>query len=322
MNKVLIICGPTATGKTKLGLELAEKLNAEIISADSRQVYRGMDIVTGKDLPAGRQVCPSTLIWHLQPLNYYEIDGIPVWLYDLVNPDEQFNVSFWKEAADMVINDISLRNKLPIIVGGTGLYIKSLTADLKNISIPSDPGLRSRLQKLSVAGLFNYLNSINSRRAALLNNSDRHNPRRLERAIEIELFKTPSPQLWRGVGGEVAARPDILILGLTAPLPFLLSKIDTRIGDRIQNGAADETKQLLTRYSPNLPSFSSPGYQAYSGPDYRQKWQTLEHQYARRQLTWFKKQPGIIWFDISRSGWQTACLAAVFNWYNSIKHEG
>jgi len=120
MNKVLVICGPTATGKTALGLELAKKFNGELISADSRQVYVGMDLVTGKDLPVGTKPFISQIRWRDRFLKYYIIKNVNIWLYDIVNPDEPFNVAYWKEVADLVINDIHLRGKLPIVVGGTG----------------------------------------------------------------------------------------------------------------------------------------------------------------------------------------------------------
>src|SRR3989339_1418163 len=122
MSKLLVVCGPTATGKTSLGLKMAQKFNGEIISADSRQVYAGMDIVTGKDLPPAVTSQVSNLSWQGRFLKYYEIEKIKVWGYDLVNPDQDFNVSFWNECAKILISDIRSRGKLPIIVGGTGLY--------------------------------------------------------------------------------------------------------------------------------------------------------------------------------------------------------
>ena len=150
MGKILIVCGPTATGKTALASQLAKKFDGELISADSRQVYRGMDVVTGKDRP-----------------------DVPIWLYDVVNPDEEFSVSHWIKLARRAINDISKRGKLPIIVGGTGLYIHALLHPLETITIPPDRALREQLQEQSVKELQQMLTR------GSMNNSDWNNPRRL-----------------------------------------------------------------------------------------------------------------------------------------------
>ncbi len=127
MNKLLVICGPTATGKTVLAAEIAKQFNGELVSADSRQVYRSMDICTGKDRP-----------------------DVPIWLYDIVDPDEEFSVSQWVVLARGAIADIHKRNKLPIVVGGTGLYIHALLYPFETINIPPDRTLRNKLQALSV----------------------------------------------------------------------------------------------------------------------------------------------------------------------------
>src|SRR3989344_4958306 len=127
MTKVLIICGPTATGKTKLAARLAKRFNGELVSADSRQVYRGMDLTTGKEMP-----------------------DVPIWLYDVAHPDEDFSVSHWVKLAKDAISDIQKRNKLPIVVGGTGLYIQALLRPFETIDIPPNKKLREKLQKLTV----------------------------------------------------------------------------------------------------------------------------------------------------------------------------
>lgn len=286
-NKVLIICGPTATGKTKFALEIAKKLNGEIISADSRQVYVGRDITTGKDLPPNIEYRISNIEWRDRKLKYYEINGIKVWLYDVVNPDEPFNVSFWHECAELVINDILSRQKLPIVVGGTGLFIKSLTQDLSNIDVPYNEELRKNLEKKDAKYLFNYLNSINPEKAASLNNSDRHNPRRLIRAIEISVSKKETPfRIERSL-------LNTLQIGITAPRDHLYRLVNQRISNRISAGASSEDPVLAAH------------------PD---KWREIEHGIIRHQLTWFKNQPGITWFDISRPGWQKRAIIKIKSW--------
>ena len=270
MKKVLIICGPTATGKTKLGIDIAKKFGGEIVSADSRQVYVGRNIITGKDLPANLKPQISKLKWRDRYLKYYEVDGVRIWLYDIVSSGKEFNVSYWKECADLVISDILSRNRLPIVVGGTGLFIKSLTQSLSQIHVPPHSLLRIELANKSAEYLFDYLNKLDSIRAAILNISDRHNPRRLIRAIEISLSKTT-------INYE-PTNYELFLIGLTAPRAELYSRIDQRVMDRVMAGAAAEDPIL-----------------AADPP----RWQFQEHQIARQQLTWFAKQPRIHWFDIT-----------------------
>ena len=311
MNRLLIICGPTATGKTSFGLEVAGKFNGEIISADSRQVYSGMDIVTGKDIPPGSKPVVTELRWRDRLLKYYEISGIKVWLYDIVKPDEPFNLAFWKECADLVLADIYSRGKLPVIVGGTGLYIKSLTSDLEKISVPPNQLLRNKLENKSPLYLFNYLNKINASISASMNISDRQNPRRLMRAIEVALNPRPTPDSLH-----TSHHPKLLI-ALTAPREDLYRRVDTRVEERMEMGAAEETEILVKKYGWDLPSMSAAGYTVLkNGEDSASRWKFLEHSYVRRQLTWFKKQPGVTWFDISLPVWRKNALSIIQNWYN------
>lgn len=310
MHKMLIICGPTATGKTAFGIEIAKKINGEIISGDSRQVYTGMDIVTGKDLPSGSQPHTSNLKWRDRSLKYYIVDGVNIWLYDIVFPHEPFNVAFWNETVALVTSDLQGRGKVPIIVGGTGLFLKSVSHPLSLISVSPNPALREKFLGKSSGYLFNYLNRLDSVKAASLNLSDRQNPRRLIRAIEISL----SSQNILPESGP----PDrkLLSIGLTAPPDFLKDRIDKRITDRLKQRAMNEFNNLKNRYGRDLPSMSACGYRALEAPNMIQKWKTLEHQYLRRQLTWFKKQPDIHWFDISSGSWKIRAVNLVATWYN------
>jgi tRNA dimethylallyltransferase len=309
MDKILVICGPTATGKTGLGLSLAERFHGEIISADSRQVYKGMDIVTGKDIPAGFSLRSSSLNWQGKPLTYYSADSTRIWLTDIVNPDEPFNVSFWRDIAGQVIADILARDRLPIVVGGTGLFIRSLIQNLPNISIPPDPVLRLRVAGWSQARLFDYLNQVDPLRAAGLNISDRANPRRLIRALEITLASPIAPST-------PPPAHEFLQLGLTAPRSELYSRIDQRIISRLSQGAAAEAACLLSRYPSGLSAFSACGYRSLLLADPLPSWRKSEHAYVRRQLTWFKKIPGIHWIDVSQPDWQPHTEELVENWYN------
>jgi len=270
MGKILIVCGPTATGKTALASQLAKKFDGELISADSRQVYRGMDVVTGKDRP-----------------------DVPIWLYDVVNPDEEFSVSHWIKLARRAINDISKRGKLPIIVGGTGLYIHALLHPLETITIPPDRALREQLQEQSVKELQQMLTR------GSMNNSDWNNPRRLIRKIEIARSKKIMQQ--------DSDQYEPLIIGLTAPISFIDKRIDSRLEERKKEGLDKEVAGLLARYNRNLPSMSAIGLN--------------EHAYARRQMTWFKKMSSVHWFDISKSSWESDVTAKVSAWYTGDAHE-
>lgn len=264
MNKVLVICGPTATGKTALAAGLAKKFNGELVSADSRQVYRGMDIVTGKDRP-----------------------DVPVWLYDVAEPDEEFSVSHWVKLARVAIAGIHKRNRLPIVVGGTGLYIKALLHPFETIDVPPDYPLRKKLSAMSVPELQNLLPGVR------MNQSDWNNPRRLIRKIEISGSKKGTTTQEK--------KYDAFVIGLTAPLAALDKRIDERFKKRVRQGMKKETKILFKKYSRELPSMSAV--------------ELNEHAYARRQLTWFKKQKGIHWFDVSDTEYPGKVAAAVAAWY-------
>jgi len=274
MDKLLVICGPTAIGKTALAAFLAKKFNGELISADSRQVYRGMDIVTGKDRP-----------------------NVPIWLYDVVNPDEEFSVSHWVKLASDAIVNIQKRNKLPIVVGGTGLYIHALLNPLETINIPPDSKLRTQLSILSKTQLQEKLQKIAPNIWKELNISERNNPRRLNRKIEINESKID--------GNKQQNLFNYLMVGLTAPLTELDQRIDKRFAKRVQQGMNDEINILIKKYKQDLPSMSAIGLN--------------EHAYARRQMTWFKKQAGIHWFTITKLGYKSDVTAEVSKWYTKVE---
>ncbi len=160
MKKLLVICGPTATGKTSLGLQLAKKFNGEIISADSRQVYRGMDIATGKDIGGGKWV-----------KDHWEIERIPFWLLDVVEPNEEFSVAHFTDLAWEKIKDIWQRKKLPILVGGTGFYIKTIIEDIPSKGIPPNWSLRKQLELKFIDSLFEELAELDSFRAGQMEHS-------------------------------------------------------------------------------------------------------------------------------------------------------
>src|SRR3989344_1102266 len=203
-KQLLVILGPTATGKTDLAISLAKKFNGELVSCDSRQVYMGLDIGTGK-LPGGR--------WKMEDGKWI-VNGISIHLYDVVDPKTQYSVAHFVKDAGRVIENIRKRGKLPIIVGGTGLYLKALLYGLSNLAVPADKSLRKKLEKLSREDLQIKLQKISPEKWKSLNYSDRQNPRRLVRAIELEISSRRSP--FDHLRGDLADY-EVLKIGLTAP---------------------------------------------------------------------------------------------------------
>jgi tRNA dimethylallyltransferase len=167
MNKLLVICGPTSTGKTTLAIALAKKFNGEIISADSRQVYKGMDIGTGKDIPCGSKI---KFPW-FQKYGFYEISGAKIWGYDLADPRHEFNVAQYMKFSERIITDIVKRGKLPILVGGTGLYIRGVIDGIATANIPKNNLLRKNLVKSTAEDLFEKLAQMDSLKAGHMNSS-------------------------------------------------------------------------------------------------------------------------------------------------------
>lgn len=291
MKKLLVICGPTATGKTALGVKLAKRFSGEIVSADSRQVYKGMDIGTGKDLPA--------------------LDGTPAWLLDVVSPNKQFSVANYLKLAWGAIEDIWARGKLPIIVGGTGFYIKAITEGIGTLGIPPDWKLRKKLESYRVTELQNLLKKKDPQRWEKMNRSDRENPRRLIRAIEVagKQLKTEHCKL------------DALFIGLTAPYAILYRRIDERVDKRIGEGIEEEIRGLAKKgYNfKNSVLGTTIGYCEWEDAKPRdqiiKQWKFDEHDLARRQMTWFKKNKQINWFNIDRPDWEKKVEKTVKKWY-------
>lgn len=299
IRKLLVICGPTATGKTELALQLSKLFDGELISADSRQVYKYMDIGTGKDLPS---------------------DGTKIWGYDLVDPQEKFSVSHYKEYARNKINEIWEKRKLPILVGGSGFYIKSVIDGVSTIDIDVNLHLRENLSGKSAFELFNILAQLNSQRAKKMNISDRNNPRRLIRAIEIYSQVNED-----GLVGDQGLEADCLFIGLTAEAEELKKRIVKRVEKRIKQGMEQEVEGLLRKgVDWTDQSMATPGYREWKGymsheydlEKLKAEWASKEIQYARRQMTWFKKDEKIMWFDCRDENLSLNVAKLVKIWYS------
>jgi tRNA dimethylallyltransferase len=319
MKKLLVVCGPTATGKTALGLHLAKKFNGEIISADSRQVYRGMDIGTGKDLsPDAKYKIVSN------SLGYYEMDGVRIFGYDVADPKEDYSISQYLKVAKKALKEIYAKNKLPIVVGGTGFYIRGIVDGIPTIDVPRNDDLRHQLEEKSATELFESLSLIDSIKAGSLNASDKRNPRRLIRAIEVAQYlidhKISDEEL-----NEVEKK-DVLFIGLTGPKAYLDGKIEKRVDSRLTEGIKNEIEELLSSgVNWEDQSMYSLGYRQYR--DYFEgdvdedhvisEWVKEERKYAGRQMVWFKKDGRIKWFDISEPDYSKKVENLVEKWHNN-----
>lgn len=326
MIPLLIICGPTATGKTNLALSLAKKFNGELLSADSRQVYKGMDIGTGKDLPREFRMKNSELRIKNKRIDYYSDGKTRIWGLDLVRPDKDFSVGAFIKYAIPIILDITRRGKLPIVVGGTGLYIQALLSPIDTAHILSDENLRNKLATYSVSDLQKLLQTYDADRFMAMNNSDRNNSRRLIRAIEVA---QSTQNKANEAGGLMPYYQEIqpLSICLTMSLPKLFARISVRVNKRIKQGIIREIEELRARgYTWDMPALSAIGYREWqpycsktqSYEDTIATWIRHEQQYAKRQLTWFKKQQSLQWVDTKKKGWKKEVVTMVDTWYTEI----
>ncbi|HZJ58175.1 MAG TPA: tRNA (adenosine(37)-N6)-dimethylallyltransferase MiaA [Clostridia bacterium] len=293
MGKIplVIILGPTAVGKTGISIEIAEKLDGEIISADSMQVYRYMDIGTAKPSEEERR-------------------GIPHYLVDVVYPHEEFNVSLYKQLADERIKKIHSDGKLPLVAGGTGLYINSLLYSMDFTEVKGNSEYRNHLTKLMEAKgkdwLHNELLLADPESANRLHPND---TRRIIRALEVHHI----------TGRPISShnRPDCLttceysatLIGLTMERNMLYERIDSRVEEMLLNGLLDEVRQLIEMgYGIHLNSMQGLGYKEIA--QYLIGRRTLAEsihilkrdtrRFAKRQFTWFRRLPNVNWVDVGR----------------------
>ena len=290
MNRLIAIVGPTGIGKSKLAFHLAQTFNGEIVNADSRQVYRYMDIGTAKPSPEEL----SLVLYHL---------------INIVNPDEDFSLSQYQELAYKAIEDIQQRNKSALLVGGSGLYIWSVLEGWGIPRVPPDLEFRHSLEeKVATTGsneLYQKLVEIDPVGAQRI---DHRNVRRVIRALEVHRDTgTPPSQLQN----KKALPSDTLIIGLTADRAELYHRIDSRVDEMINQGLVAEVEGLMNRgYSFNLPAMSSIGYKeigmflegelTLATAIQQIKFET--HRFVRHQYAWFKlNDDRIQWFDIANN---------------------
>ena len=281
---VIAVVGPTASGKSDLAVRLAKKFNGEVISADSRQIYKGLDIGSGK-------------------ITKKEMKGVPHYLLDVASPKRVFTVSQYQKLGQKAIKDILKRGKLPIICGGTGFYIDALVSNLKFPEVPPQKELRKKLEKESIESLFKKLKKLDPRRAK---NIDRHNKRRLVRALEIILTtKQPVPL---ATTMHSSSQYNVLKIGIKKEPEELKKLIHKRLIKRLKQGMIKEVENL---HRPPAGGGLSWKRLDDLGLEYRyvsrylrgliskeemiEKLETEIRRYAKRQMTWLRRDKNVIW---------------------------
>jgi tRNA dimethylallyltransferase len=281
MARVLAVVGPTASGKSALALAIAEQRGGEIVSADSRQIYRGTDVGTAKPTAAERRRVPHHLI-------------------DVADPGERYDVSRYQREARAALADIARRGGLAVVVGGTGLYVRALLDGLDLESVPTDPDLRARLEAEAAAGadLHARLRAIDADAAV---RTDPRNVRRVIRYLEASLLGGAVSARWRTRDAIPATR-----IGLAPPRPWLLDRIERRVRGMVESGVLDEARMLMSRgIDARLPSMSAHGYLHWMahlrGEIDRERAVGLTvrdtRAYSRRQMTWFRRDAAVRWCD-------------------------
>ena len=265
LKKLIAIVGPTASGKSSFAVKLAKKNNGEIISVDSQQVYKGMDIGTGK-------------------ISKKQMKGVLHYMIDIVSPKKQLSVVEYKKLALEVIDKIYKKGKIPILCGGTGFYIRAIVDGLIIPEVKPDWKLRKELEKKSTEELFKTLKKLDPKRAK---NIDSKNRRRLIRAIEI-IKKTgkPVPVL------EKQPKFEVLYIGIRKSLPEMRKSINKRIDKMIKSGLEKEVKNLVKKYGWTMVLKNTIGYAEFQNENPAEAIKTNTYQFAKRQLTWFNKYPG------------------------------
>ncbi|MGE5138914.1 MAG: tRNA (adenosine(37)-N6)-dimethylallyltransferase MiaA, partial [Rudaea sp.] len=281
---LIAIVGPTAVGKTEIAVRLAQEFRGEIVSADSRQIYRGMDIATAK--PTAE-----------------EMARVPHHLVDIVNPDEGFTLAEYQRRAYAAIDEIASRGRQPLLVGGTGLYVRSVVEGLQIPRVAPNAALRESLERAEAADLYARLEHLDPDAAARILPG---NTRRIIRALEV-IHATGEP-----ISRQQTRRPPpypVVMIGLTMPREELYGRVDRRIDRMLEHGLIDEVRELVEHgYGFDLPSMTSLGYREIG--QYLQSQISLEEairlfksntrKFIRHQYNWFRPtDPRIRWFDRS-----------------------
>lgn len=288
-NKIIVIAGPTAVGKTYVSVELAKKLNTEVVSADSMQIYKGMNIGTAK-------------------VTNDEMQGIVHHMINIVNPDENYSVSDFKSDAEKIIDNMLLEDKIPVIVGGSGLYVNSLIYDLDFGKAKSDRKIRDYYNYYYKShgedALYEKLQKIDPKATEKIH---KNNTKRVIRALEVyDITGTRFSELNTDIR-KANSKYECILVGLSMDRKLLYERINKRVDEMISEGLVDEVKDMLNKgYHKNLVSMKAIGYKEII--DYLEGNMSLEEavnilkrntrRFAKRQYTWFLKDKNVKWFEI------------------------
>lgn len=328
MYQVLVICGPTATGKTALAEEIAQIYSGQCIVSDSRHIYQGLPILTGKDIsfstPVQEKVIQLSEENESRTIVPYQDRNTLWWLYNLVPLTESISASVYGRIARNVLTHLHAQDVTPIMVGGSGHYITATLDSFATETIPPNRQVREQWQDASLLALQQELQRLAPSVWVALNASDKANPRRLLRKIEIIVS-----------GGNPLGRSsttnayNVLYIGLFCPDDLLRQRISRRVDARLEAGVIEEVKALREEgIDPTAPGLAAIGWKEVSAmldhqvslPQAREVWITREYQYAKRQLTYFRRDARIHWIDITSSSWQSQADGIVASWVQRAKN--
>lgn len=279
---IVVICGPTASGKTALGIELANKLNGEIISCDSMQIYKEMDIGTAKPTEEERKMAKHHLI-------------------DFVSPDRRYSVADFKKDANRTIENILSRGKMPILVGGTGLYINSLIYNIEYNEEKTDIEYRKELEKIELSKLYEMALKVDKEAMEKISQSDR---KRISRVLEI-YHSTGKTKTELEIMSRKELKYDYKIYVLSMDREILYDRINKRVDLMIQNGLIDEVQNIIKKYKEFPTAMQGLGYKEVvqylnkeiTKDEMIEKIKQESRRYAKRQLTWFRAYKDATWLD-------------------------
>ncbi len=277
-GKLIVVCGPTASGKSDLAVRIGKAVDGEVVSADSRQIYKGMNIGTGK-------------------ITHREMKGIPHHMLDVASPKRRYTVQDFKKNAEHAMDKILIKNKVPILCGGTGFYIEAVVDNIVYPNVPPDPLLRKKLNAMDPSMLMTMIKKLDPTRAAML---DPSNKVRIVRAIEIASALGAVPPVKK------EPRYDTLMIGITIPEADLRQKIEKRLHKRMRQGMIEEVKELH-RKGLSWKRMEEIGLEYRYIARYlegkltkKEMFDQLSFEiwhYAKRQMTWFKREKRIEWYS-------------------------
>ena len=286
-HKVVVICGPTASGKTSLSIELAQKIDGEIISCDSMQIYKDMNIGTAK-------------------VTKTEMQGIKHYLIDIISPEERYSVADYKKAAEKAIIEILEKGKTPIIVGGTGLYVDALIYGIEYPNIEFDEKYRKQLEnRVETEGLetlYEEAKKIDKQAVQKISSNDQ---KRILRILEIYHANGKNKTQQEAESRKNEVKYDYKVFAINMDREILYNRINKRVDIMMENGLIDEVKQIKKKYNKFPTAMQGLGYKEVveylenkiSKDEMVEKIKQESRRYAKRQLTWFRKNKENIWLD-------------------------